>query len=359
MAKRAIRWALLGLLLPLLAGCSSVVARVNGKNITKAEYYEELQRAAGLQVLHGVIMRQLLMERAAAEKCLPSAEEVKQRLALLKKKQFGDDDAKMRKAMKESAIDDMALQDRIKYDLARFKLRTRKLKPTEEELKRFFSEYRAKFFDLPERVTYRQIIVRDKREAQKIIAELNNDSAIFNELARNASLDPNPAARENGGLYEDQDLKLMQENAPPLYAALKKLEPNQITQTPVAVQTQQKVPMFLVLKLIETKPKEAADYEKIKDDVRQAYLEANAESDQELDAEIARGANVIVLAERFKAALEPAFQAAKGGPGTPGMPNVSPEMQKQLEKKPEIAPPTQLDEKSIPKPVTPGSGGGN
>ncbi|NUP98421.1 MAG: peptidyl-prolyl cis-trans isomerase [Armatimonadetes bacterium] len=342
MARRVLL-AVLVAMLPALVGCSSVVARVNGKNITRKEFYEELQRNEGLRVLQTTILRRLMLERAAAENLMPTAEEIAARYAQWKKERFNDDEQELRKWMKANATDDVVIQDQIRFELAMFKLRTRKLKPTEEDLKRFFNEYRDEYFDKPARVSFRQIVVPSKKVADELIAQLNNEGAMFAEIARKASLDD--ASKENGGLYEDLPWDMIKNQAPPIHAALQKLEVNQITQQPVKVGD-----AFVVLKLVEIKPVEPANYEAkgTKELVRERFLQANAISEQELMAEVGKGANVVVLDERYKGAIEPLFTGGQSG--------LPPELEKQLQQKPEMAEPTQIDEKTMPAPAPSGAG---
>ncbi len=350
MAKRLVTAALALLAAFTMTGCSSVVARVNGTNVTRKEFIEEMERTQGMQVLQATIMRRLIVERATAEGLAPTAEEISARLSKFRQEKFNNDEPEFRKWMKANALDDVVLQEQIRYELTMFKLRTRKLKPTDENLKQFFSEYKEQLFDKPERVTFRQLAVADKKTADQLIAKLNNEGEMFAELARTQSADQ--GTRENGGLVEDVPWGLIQEQAKPIYDALRKLEPNQITQAPVKVGNG-----FWVLKMVNSKPAEAAKLEdpKTKELVKEQYLAQNAIPENEVIGEIVKGANVVVLDERYKAALEPLFTAqAAGAQG------LSPEAQKaiqdQADKGPEIAPPTPVDEQAMPKPVTPGSG---
>src|SRR5512140_951947 len=77
LVKRVLGVALTAVLAMALGGCSGVVARVNGEDITKKEFTELLQREAGVQVLQTAIMRRLVLERAKAENVLPKPEEVR------------------------------------------------------------------------------------------------------------------------------------------------------------------------------------------------------------------------------------------------------------------------------------------
>ncbi len=330
--------------LALMTGCSSVVARVNGSNVTRKDFYEELERTHGLQVLQTTILRRLLLQRAEAAGVMPSAEDVKKRFGEFRKERFNDDEQEMRKWMKANSVDDVVLQDQFKYDLATFNLRTRHLKPTEEQLKTFFNEYKERYFDKPARVTFRQIVVPNKQAADKVIAELNSEGERFAEIAREISMDP--GSKENGGLYEDVPWEILKAQAPAIHDALRKLEPNQFSQQPVHYKEG-----FFVIKLVEAKPAEPARFEDpaMKEQVKQAYLQENATSEQDLMAELVKGADVVVLDERYKAGIEPFFAAG-------GQSALPPGVEKQLQEPTQLAPPTQIDEQAAPKPVNPVGG---
>ncbi|MCC7492316.1 MAG: peptidyl-prolyl cis-trans isomerase [Fimbriimonadaceae bacterium] len=343
MAKRGLWMVLLLGGAGLLSGCSTVVARVNGTNISQKEFYEELERAQGQQVLQMTILKHLVIEKATAEKLLPTPEEIQARLDELKKERFEGDDAKFRAWMKASSLDDTILVDQIRYELAAFKLRTRRLKTDDAELKKFFDENHAALFDKPARVSFRQIVVPEKAQADKLIAQLNNENEMFAQLARQISVDS--SSKENGGLYEDIPWDAVKQQEPAIHDALKGLAKNQITQKAVQLR---RAPLFVVLKLIDSKPPEPAVFDKLKAEVKQAYLQQSATSEQELLAEVTKGANVVVLAERYKESVQPAFTAPDP---TAGLPDA---VKKDLEKGPDIAPPTPIDEKSMPKPLTPG-----
>jgi hypothetical protein len=107
---------------------------------------------------------------------------------------------------------------------------------------------------------------------------------------------------------------------------------------------------WVVLKMIESVPAEKANFddEEMKQQVREAYLAANAIPEQELIAEVTQNADVVVLDAHYKAAIEPQFSGA----GASGLP---PAVEKSLAN-PEITDPTFVDEQAAPKPTLPGSG---
>jgi len=337
--KAALAAALLGAL--ALSGCSSVVARVNGQDITRREFHEQLERADGLQVLGQVITRRLLLERAEKEGVMPSAADVQAEFDKFKKEQFGGDEQKLRAFMKANAADDKALLDQFRFRLAVFRLRTKGLKPSDEDLRKVFDEHRGQLFDKPDRVTFRQLVTPSLDDAKQAIAELNNTSALFETMV--AKYSRADGAKETGGLVEDMPLAQIEKEAKPVHAALLGLKADQITQEPVKIAGREGRPGYVVLKLIKRSAPEPANFadKAVQEQVRNAYLALKARSEQEVMAEAAKGAQVVVLDERFKPAIEATFnpQAAAG--------NVPEAVSKAAEKGPEIAPPTRVDD-SVP-----------
>ena len=123
-----------------LSGCSSVVARVNGQDITRAEFHKELEMNAGLQVLRNMIMNRMVLERAKAEGCLPDNKEVQARFEKLKAERFKGDETALRDYMKATGQDDTTILDQLKIDLAVFKLRAKGLDMSDAKLQQFFDE---------------------------------------------------------------------------------------------------------------------------------------------------------------------------------------------------------------------------
>lgn len=313
----------LGLLLAIaaLSGCSSVVARVNGNDITTKEFVDELKRQNGLQVLQQLVIRRLVLERAEAEGVLPTAEEISKQFEEFKQERFGGDEQEMRRWMKSSAIGDEQILDQIKYEKAVFNLRTQGVKLDDNTLKNFFDEYKERFFDKPARVSFRQIVVQDKATADKIVADLNNEGELFAQIAKTQSADTNSAP--NGGLYEEFDWRVLEDNAPAVAKALKALKENQITQQPV-----QHGGGWFILKLLKTLPAEPANWDdpKVKENAKQAYLQQHAMPEEQLMQKIVQGADVVVLDPDYKNAIEPMF--APGGPGAvPGQAGAAPDGQ--------------------------------
>lgn len=322
----------------MLSGCSSVVARVNGQDITRKQFHDHLEKRAGLQVLTELIARRLILERAKAEGCAPSNEEVLAEFNKQKKEQFGGDETKMRAFMRQNGLDDPAMLDDLRVKLAMFKLQTKGVKADDATLEAFFTENHEKLFDKPARYTFRMIGVESADAAKKALAELNGSNKLFEDVVQQYSHD---ATRENGGLVEELPVEQVGKASPPLAEALKGLKENQVTQEPISFRGN-----FWILKLIKKLPAEAANFKDAatKEKVKTTYLASKAKDQQQLLEELSRTCKLQVMEERFKAPLEQQF----GGPAQAAPGNVPAPVADQLKKGPDMAAPTHVEPGAVP-----------
>lgn len=329
--KRVMTASLVAVLAASLTGCSSVVARVNNQNISRDEYVRQLEQTSGLDVLRTLILRQLVLERAKAEQVVPTAEQVKARFDEIKKEQFQDDETKFRQYLTESGQDDQTLMREIELELAIDGLRAKGLDTSDAKLQEFFTENRAKLFDKPERVSFRQIVVPSAEQAKQVIAEANTSQELFQALVTKYSMDEQSKA--DGGLVREIPLSTM--TAPELkelVAALQKLQPNGVSQQPIKVNT-----MYVVVKLIQRHAAEKVDFATVRDAVKTRYVEVNGKRPEQVMAEAARDAQVVVMEPRLKEPLERMFSNSPDAQN----PAQAPEA---MNAPVEMAPPTRVDE---------------
>lgn len=349
--KRWLLGSVVALLAVALTGCSGVVARVNGEDISREEFTAALEQAAGQQVLQELIFRELVYARAEAAGLIPKAEELSAELKKYKDEQFGGDETKYTQFLKQAGTDDTALLEEMKFRLTINKLRTANLKTDDATLKAFFDENRDRF-DPPERVSFRQIVTDSREKAQQLIAKLNVEGTFFEQLVAEASMDE--ASKANEGLVSEAPTQQIQEQAKPLMDALRKLKPNQVTQSPVELKLPNGRSAFFILKLIALAPAETASWDdaKTRELVKGFYLETRAIPVQQLQQEVMQGANVVVLADRYKETVEPLFRL--GQPNTQGLP---PAVQEQIGRPPELSGPTRIPAGEMPQPTLPGDAG--
>ncbi len=130
--------------------------------------------------------------------------------------------------------------------------------PTDAQLQTVYDQQIAKFPKLEYHA--RHILVKSKAEAQKIIQELDRDHGRnFAALAKADSIDPSKA---NGG---DLGWFPLSNMVPSFSAALEKLKPGQITQTPVHTRFG-----WHVIQLLGTRPMHAPSFQEVKARLKQA-----------------------------------------------------------------------------------------
>ena len=130
--------------------------------------------------------------------------------------------------------------------------------PTDAQLQTVYDQQIAKFPKLEYHA--RHILVKSEAQAQKIIQELDRDHGRnFAALAKADSIDPSKA---NGG---DLGWFPLSNMVPSFSAALEKLKPGQITQTPVHTRFG-----WHVIQLLGTRPMHAPSFQEVKARLKQA-----------------------------------------------------------------------------------------
>lgn len=124
--------------------------------------------------------------------------EVQERVEKIKKDSFGGDEKKFNDALEkegltledaEKAFRDQILQEKL------YKQVTEKVKPTEAELTKYYEDNEEQFSQ-PESRDVRHILVKSKKKADELYAELQG-GADFAKLAKEHSTDP--GTKKNGG----------------------------------------------------------------------------------------------------------------------------------------------------------------
>ena len=176
--------------------------------------------------------------------------------------------------------------------------------PTDAQLQTVYDQQIAKFPKLEYHA--RHILVKSKAEAQKIIQELDRDHGRnFAALAKADSIDPSKA---NGG---DLGWFPLSNMVPSFSAALEKLKPGQITQTPVHTRFG-----WHVIQLLGTRPMHAPSFQEVKARLKQA-LENNKFNTY--TTSLIKGAKVETYLDPQTGELN-----AKGTPGMPAIPGAPP-----------------------------------
>ncbi|MCC7490959.1 MAG: peptidyl-prolyl cis-trans isomerase [Fimbriimonadaceae bacterium] len=315
------RWGLLLLLVAALwadqpvAPPDEVFAKINGALVPYATFYTTLLDLHGMEAAQRLVLETALHQEATRLNLLPTSDEVAARLEQVVIEQFGGNAQRFAAWMLESGTDEEGLKRTVTTELVDLKLRTRAVEVTDAKLREFYEANRAKRYNLPEAVRYRQLVVDTKERAAELLQQLQGGQSSFFEAASRHSIDPDAAT--SGGLVGPLPLPALAEQQPTLHAVLAKLGANELCSAPIEVNGK----WFLVL-LIERQAGAEVPYDKIAARVRWDYLNANAVAEDEFYTEVLKSAKVTALPARYRA-LEEQFRKPAAGPtpsGPPGGP---------------------------------------
>lgn len=271
-----------------IVGCGKQpVAIVNGAKITRQEFMDRLEQAAGEQVMQDLIVRRLLEDGFAQSGLTLTPEEVNAEIEKLKKQ--APSDAEWQSFLQQQGLDEAKLAQEVSFRMKLMKLSQKGLNPTEQDLKKEFERYREDF-DRPATVLLSEIVVSSKAEADKVRAELKSPNANFQALARQYSI--SAMTRERGGRRGEEPVeRVMPEALRPVVA---RLSPGEIS-SPVKVDDN-----WYIIRVEEKKAAQKADYAKVKDMVRQHYMDTHGKPPQDILAELRKTAKVSILDQRYQ-----------------------------------------------------------
>lgn len=243
--------AVLALLLPR---GSQAVATVNGESISKEELYQEMYARVGKQTLEDMITRRLVAQEGKKQGIAVSDAEVKAEIDRIIKEQF-DSEEEFLNALSYYGMTRAGLEENIRTDLTIKKVLGARVQVTEDEVRAYFDQHREEF-DQPEMVHARHILVATEQEAREIRQRLL-EGADFAALAREKSTDP--GSSQGGG---DLGFFARGEMVPEFEEAAFALAVGDISE-PVKSQHG-----YHIIQVLEKRPAQAAEYEKVKEEVR-------------------------------------------------------------------------------------------
>lgn len=233
---------------------SRAVATVNGQRITKEELYKEMYSRTGKQTLEELITRRLVLQEGKKQGVAVGDQEVKAEIERIIKEQFGSEEG-FQNALSYYGLTREGLEDNIRVDLTIRKVLGAKAQVSEDEVREYFDQHRGEF-DQPEMVHARHILVATEQEAKEIRKRLL-DGADFAALAKEKSIDA--ASSQAGG---DLGFFGRGKMVPEFEQAAFTLA---VGDTSQPVKTQHG---YHIIQVLEKKPAQAADYEKVKEEAR-------------------------------------------------------------------------------------------
>ncbi len=230
------------------------VAYVNGKEITEADFVQQLREAAGHDVLTAMIETRIITD-AFIKSGLPLLDaDVTAFIA-----QRFDSMENFRTLAQENNVDpDAYIERAVKSQIMLEHLALNAAPATPENLQKYYEANKAKY-GTPETVALRQIVVESQEDADKVMAALK-DGADFAQVAKDNSIEPN--AQDSGGLIENVPLSNI---PPPLDQALKDLQEGNYSE-PLTIGQ-----VFVVLQLEKRTPAQEQTFEQAKPQVAQDY----------------------------------------------------------------------------------------
>ncbi|MFC7679709.1 peptidylprolyl isomerase [Paenibacillus sp. GCM10028914] len=168
------------------------VAKVNNKEITQNELYEELVSAGGTQTLDYLITQELIKQELDKKSIVISDEEINKEIESIKSSFASEDE--FNTAMQSSGLTLDTLKEQTKFQLELTKLMGDKVEVTDEEIKTTYEQYKDSFATA-EQVRASHILVETKEEAEAIIKQLN-EGADFATIAKEKNED---ATKDTGG----------------------------------------------------------------------------------------------------------------------------------------------------------------
>lgn len=301
-----------------VVGCGgrSVVAKVNGRKITRQEYYDRLERLpyvdaasgqttdAGILVLQRLVTEELLLRMAENQHVAPTDEQIKDRIAQsMKSPGFA---ANMRK----SGVTKDQMKELMRVEQAAFNLQTKGVTVTPQDIKSFYDQNQAAQFTVPEQVYVAAIFVNSKADADKAMSLLKN-KVEFGTVARTMS--KHPSAKVDGKLAP---LTRGDKGVPEAVQSLIFSTPNNQYTNPIPSGNGSYV-IFQVLQHIPKKVQKLADVQTAIHD--RLMLEKGMQKNPNLNGELAKfrdTAKIDIMIDRYKSILTP----PKTAPAAPGAP---------------------------------------
>lgn len=169
----------------VLAADEEIVASVNGKQITLAEYYQRLEQEAGAIILNQMIIEELLLQKQIETNIEVTEDDLSMALIEIITQVGGFEGLQYYLYQTGMSEDEFLAQ--LELNILISKLAENEVQVTDEEIEAWFYENKN-LFAFEEEVEASHILVDTEAEALEIM-ELLNSGADFAELARTRSQD--------------------------------------------------------------------------------------------------------------------------------------------------------------------------
>lgn len=238
---------------------STYVAKVDGNKITQADLDEALNKQYGSTVLESLIQDKVVNLEAEKQNVKVSTKDVEKQITDLQTQYGGKKGLDAALAQSNMTIDD--LKTNIESSVLVSKMIEKTLDTSDETLKAYLKENEATFATAAQ-VKASHILVEKKATATKIEKELE-DGADFATLAKKYSTDT--GSKENGGDLGYFAAADMVEEFSNAAFSMKKGEVSEPVKSDYG---------YHIIKVTGIKEAKEANYEDVKDEVKNAYVQA-------------------------------------------------------------------------------------
>lgn len=292
------RWLPLLIAVPVVMalvtiGCGrKTVAEVNGKKISQENYYKVLERMAvpltqgenpvrdptgrlvreqaGYLALRMLVDRQIILEMAEKEKVMPTEEEINKELE--RQKKLPD----FNERLKTLGYTQDDLKEDIKVELAAFKLLTKGITVSDDEVKKAYQQ-NIQQFTIPAQVQVGLILI-DNRKTLDEVQEMLKKGQNFQVVALQKSLKlPNMPQGVGGVWLRETDDTFKQ--FPQLWQVLQKTPVGSVTPAQrIKVPSAQGkvVDGWVIFKVLDKKPRQVRPLDEVKEDLRRLLMQAKS-----------------------------------------------------------------------------------
>ena len=167
----------------------NIVARVNGVEITRAQFHENLEKNYGRYALQEMIVNELIKQKQDSVDAEINEEEFAEIYTLVIAQLGGPQGLQM--FLMQNGITEQQLVDQIRWNMTVNMLAMSEVEASEEDVAQWFDEHRD-YYDQPETVDVSHILVENAEDSLEIIRLLRG-GADFTELAKEKSIDPGSA----------------------------------------------------------------------------------------------------------------------------------------------------------------------
>ncbi|MBB6675433.1 peptidylprolyl isomerase [Cohnella nanjingensis] len=245
-------------------GMNEAVGKLDGKDITKAELYDEMVKQSGKEqvgsLLDNYMTLKLIKIEADKAGAKVSDADIDKELAKIKEKNGFTSDAQLESALAGSGMSLESFREQIQTQVELRAVFEKQSAPKDDDLKAYYEKNKANFGTVEE-VKASHILLKTKAEAEDVLKQLKNGGD-FAKLAQEKSTDP--GSKDNGGDLGFFPKGQMNEQFETAAFNLKKGELSGVVESPNG---------FHIIKVTDRKEAVVPTYEDVKDEVKSAYLD--------------------------------------------------------------------------------------